>query len=58
MCQAEFEVQFFLSVIQLKRIAKVQIKNFLPTTPLSPYDPTNREACHFRIIPKSFTYKN
>ena len=36
----------------------MQIKNFLPTTPLSSYDPTNREACHFRIIPKSFTYKN
>ena len=58
MCQAEFEVQLFLSVIQQKRIAKVRIKNFLPTTPLSSYNPTNREACHFRIIPKSLTYKN
>ena len=33
-------------------------KKFPAQTPLSPYDPTNREACHFRIIPKSFTYKN
>ena len=30
----------------------MQVKDFLPTTPLSPFDPTNKEACHFRIIRK------
>ena len=45
MCQADFELQFFLLVIQQKRIAKVQIKE-IPPHPLPPNDPTNREACH------------
>ena len=46
MCQADFELQFFLSVIQWKRIAKVQIKEIYPPAPLPQNDPTNREACH------------
>ena len=51
-CQADIEVQFFLSVIQSSN------KKFPAHKPLSPYDPTNGEACHFRIIRKNFTYKN